>query len=379
MTQILPVSGGNCLKKFIDFPHELYRDDPNYVPELYVAQRDLLTPGKHPFHRHAEVQLFLAFDGDRVTGRIAAVINHNHNAFNGTSDGFFGFFDCINDAATAVGLVEAAARWVKARGATTLIGPASFSTNETCGLLVSGYDLPPVVMMPYNAPYYLELLEGAGLGKKVDLLAYRVTRENYNDKAKRMLGLLEERLRRSDIIIRRIDLRNFREEAARLREVYNAAWDKNLGFVAMTPEEFDYLAKDLKLILNPDFCLVAEIKGKVVGFALGIPDINQVLIRVKRGRLFPAGLPKLLLGRKKIDGIRVLALGVLEGYRKLGIEACLYGHIIRNGEKANLRWAECSWMLESNYLMNRAVEQINGVPYKKYRILEKSLAAELGS
>jgi hypothetical protein len=235
MTQILPISGGNCLKKFIDFPHELYRDDPNYVPELYVAQRDLLTPGKHPFHRHAKVQLFLAYEGDRVTGRIAAIINHNHNAFNGTADGFFGFFDCINDPATATGLVETAAAWVKAQGATTLIGPASFSTNETCGLLVSGYEQPPVVMMPYNAPYYLELLERAGLGKKVDLLAYRVTRENYNDKAKRMLGLLEQRLRRSNIVIRRIDLKNFREETARLREVYNAAWDKNLGFVAMTP------------------------------------------------------------------------------------------------------------------------------------------------
>jgi GNAT superfamily N-acetyltransferase len=373
MTHIVPISRPGCLRKFIDFPHELYAGDPHYVPELYVAQRDLLTPGKHPFHRHAEVQLFLAYDGDRVTGRVAAVLNHNHNAFNGTADGFFGFFDCINDPGTAAGLVEAAARWVKARGATTLIGPTNFSTNETCGLLVSGYDRPPVVMMPYNAPYYLELLERAGLRKKVDLLAYQVTRENYNDKAKRLLGLLEERLRRSDITIRKINLKNFREETARLREVYNAAWDKNLGFVAMTPEEFDYLARDLKLILDPDFCLVAELKGKLIGFALGIPDINQVLIKVKRGRLFPTGLAKLLLGRRKIDGIRVLALGVLKGYRKLGIEACLYGHIIRNGEKANLRWAECSWMLETNHLMNRAVEGINGVPYKKYRILEKSL------
>ncbi len=373
MTHVVPILGRDCLRRFIDFPHALYRDDPHYVPELYVAQRDLLTPGKHPFHRHGRVQLFLAYDGDRVTGRIAAVINHNHNAFNGTNDGFFGFFDSINDPATARQLVRAAEKWVKGHGATTLIGPANFSTNETCGLLVSGFDRPPAVMMPYNAPYYLDLLEGAGLGKKVDLLAYQVTRENYNDKAKRMLDLLQERLRRSDITIRKIDLKNFRKEVARLRDVYNAAWDKNLGFVAMTPEEFDYLAKDLKLILNPDFCLVAECKDKLVGFALGIPDINQVLIKVKRGRLFPTGLLKLLLGRKNIDGIRVLALGVLEGYRKLGIEDCLYGHIIRNGEKANLRWAECSWMLEDNHLMNRAIEGINGVPYKRYRILEKAL------
>jgi GNAT superfamily N-acetyltransferase len=374
MTQILPISGRRCLKKFIDFPHDLYRADPNYVPELYIAQRDLLSSGKHPFHLHSRVQLFLAYDGeDRVIGRIAAILNHNHNSFNGTSDGFFGFFDCINELQTAALLIDAASRWVKAQGATTLIGPANFSTNETCGLLISGYDSPPVVMMPYNAPYYLDLLEGAGLAKKIDLVAYQITRQTYSDKAKRMLDVLETRLRRSNIIIRKVNLKNFKEEVAKLREVYNTAWDKNLGFVAMTPEEFDYLAKDLKLILNPDFCLVAEQEGKLVGFALGIPDINQVLIKIKRGRLLPTGLVKLLLGRKKIDRIRILALGVLEGYRKLGIEACLYGHITRNWEKANMQSAECSWMLESNFLMNRAVEGINGVPYKRYRILEKAL------
>jgi hypothetical protein len=228
-------------------------------------------------------------------------------------------------------------------------------------------------MMPYNAPYYLPLLEKAGLAKKIDLVAYQITRGNYNDKAKRMLKVLEERLLRSNITIRKINMKNYGEEVARLREVYNKAWDKNLGFVAMTREEFNYMAKDMKQILNPDFCLIAEQHGKLVGFALGIPDINQVLIKVKRGRLFPTGLIKLLTGRKKINRVRILALGVIEGYRKLGIEACLYGYITRNFEKANMQSAECSWILETNFLMNRAIEQINGVPYKTYRILEKAL------
>ncbi len=374
MTRVVPISGSKCLRKFIDFPHDLYQADPNYVPELYIAQRDLLSPGKHPFHRHSRVQLFLAYDDKgRVTGRIAAILNRNHNAFHGTTDGFFGFFDCINEPETAALLVGAAGGWIKEQGANTLIGPANFSTNETCGLLISGYDSPPAVMMPYNAPYYLDLLEGAGLAKKIDLIAYQITRQTYSDKAKRMLDVLETRLRRSNITIRKVDLGQFQEEVARLREVYNTAWDKNLGFVAMTPEEFDYLARDLKRILDPEFCLLAEQNGKVVGFALGIPDINQVLIKVKRGRLLPTGLWKLLLGRKKIDRLRIQALGVLEGYRKLGIEACLYGHITRNWEQANMQSAECSWMLETNFLMNKAVEGINGVPYKKYRILEKSL------
>jgi hypothetical protein len=373
MKRVVAIAGGNCLKKFIDFPHDLYQDDPNYVPELYITQRNILTPGKHPFHQHSRVQLFLAYDNESVTGRIAAIINNNHNAFNGTSDGFFGFFDCINEAETAAMLFEAASQWVKEQGATTLIGPANFSTNETCGLLISGYESPPVVMMPYNAPYYVELLEKAGFVKKIDLVAYQITRETYSDKAKRMLEVLESRLHRSKIIIRKINLKNFKQETARLREVYNTAWDKNFGFVAMTPDEFDYMAKDMKLILDPQYCLIAEQNGKAVGFALGIPDINQALIKVKRGRLLPTGLLKLLLGRKKINRIRILALGVLEGYRKLGIEACLYGHITRNWEKDNMQLAECSWMLESNFLMNKAVEGINGVLYKKYRILEKTL------
>jgi GNAT superfamily N-acetyltransferase len=374
MKRVVAIAGGNCLKKFIDFPHDLYQDDPNYVPELYITQRNILTPGKHPFHQHSRVQLFLAYDNESVTGRIAAIINNNHNAFNGTSDGFFGFFDCINEAETAAMLFEAASQWVKEQGATTLIGPANFSTNETCGLLISGYESPPAVMMPYNAPYYMEsYLKKRDLPKR---LTWWPTRSHVKHTATRLSGCLRYWRAACTAVrslIRKINLKNFKQETARLREVYNTAWDKNFGFVAMTPDEFDYMAKDMKLILDPQYCLIAEQNGKAVGFALGIPDINQALIKVKRGRLLPTGLLKLLLGRKKINRIRILALGVLEGYRKLGIEACLYGHITRNWEKDNMQSAECSWMLESNFLMNKAVEGINGVLYKKYRILEKTL------
>lgn len=168
-------------------------------------------------------------------------------------------------------------------------------------------------------------------------------------------------------------MKNFKTEVKAVREVYNKAWDSNLGFVPMTEKEFDYLAKDLKLVLDPDFCLVAEQDGKLVGFSLSIPDINQILIKIKRGRLFPFGLLKLLLLRRKIKGLRIMALGVIDGYRKMGIEACLYGLTIKAFQEKKLEYAEASWTLEHNDLVNKAIEHINGIPYRKYRILEKAI------
>jgi GNAT superfamily N-acetyltransferase len=373
MKRIVAISTKEEIKSFIDFPHDLYANDSNYVPELFVAQRDLLTPGKHPFHTHSQVQLFLAYDHNKIVGRIAAILNNNHNQFNNTQDGFFGFFDCVDDVEISDMLFNHAEEWLKQKGASSIIGPANFSTNETCGLLVDGYDSPPFAMMPYNKAYYQSLLDEKGFSKKVDLIAYRFGDEGYNDKSLKIKDALLRRLKHKGITIRPVDKNNFQQEVARIREVYNAAWDRNLGFVPMTEKEFDHMAKDVKLILDTDFCMVAEKDGKVVGFALAIPDINQVLINIKRGRLLPLGLFKLLFGLKKINGIRIIALGVVEGYRKLGIEACFYGNIIEAYRRKKFKHAEASWILEGNDLMNRAIQNINGHPHKRYRIFEKAL------
>jgi hypothetical protein len=367
------VQTGKQLAQFIDFPHDLYKDDPLYVPELHIAQRDLLTPGKHPFHKHSTLQLFLAWRDNRIVGRIAAILNNNHNEFNKTNDGFFGFFDSINDAGVAAALFQAAESWLKEKGTQTMIGPVNFSTNETCGLLVNGFDSPPVAMMPYNKPYYEDLIAQQGLQKKVDLYAYKITDEAVNDKALKLMNLLKQRLTQRGITIRNINMKDFKQEAERIRAVYNAAWDKNMGFVPMTREEFDYTAKDLKMIADPDFIQLAELNGKLIGISICIPDINQILIKIKRGRLFPTGLIKLLTGRKKINVLRVMVLGVLEEYRKLGIEACFYGSIMEKGFEKGMKWAEASWVLEGNEMMNRAVEHINGKVYKTYRIYEKAI------
>ena len=371
MIQIQKVVSKKDLRQFIDFPHELYKDDPNYVPELFIAQRDLLT--KHPFLGHSSLQPFLALKDGKVVGRIAAILNNNHNHFNQSNDGFFGFFDAVNDSDVTGALMNEAAAWLKEKGVQTMIGPANPSTNESCGLLVEGFDTPPVAMMTYNKPYYARLLERSGFNKKTDLLAHRIVPEKLVDKPVRMIDALTQRLAARGITIRRGNMKNFRQEVAGLRNVYNEAWDKNLGFVPMTEEEFNYMAKDLKMILDPDFCLVAEHDGKPIAFALCIPDINQVFIKIKKGRLLPAGLFKLLTQRKKINAIRVIALGVTEPYRKMGIEAVFYGTIIRKGLEKKMKMAEASWILEDNKMMNRGIESVNGEVYKRYRIYEKNI------
>ncbi|MBD1423418.1 hypothetical protein [Sphingobacterium chuzhouense] len=373
MIEIIPVQTKKQIAQFIDLPHGLYAKDPNYVPELFLGQQDLLSPHKHPFYKHSSAQPFLAYKDGNIVGRILAIWNTNHNAFNKVSEGQFGFFESINDQTVANKLLDTAAEWVKSKGGTRVVGPVNLTTNDTCGLLVDGFDKPPMVMMPYNPRYYIDLIECAGYSKKVDLRAYLVTTETANQRSVLLLEKLEERLRRSGIVLRQINLKDFASEAKKIKAVYNKAWDKNLGFVPMTDEEFDYTAKELKMIVDPKYCIVAERGEEIVGFALGIPNINEILIHIKKGRLLPFGIFKLLFGLKKIKMIRVLMLGVLEGYRKLGIEACLYGRIIKNAIPSGIEGAECSWMLDDNYMMNHAIEQINAEFYKRYRLYEKAI------
>lgn len=374
MTGIVNVYTKKQLKAFIDFPHELYKKDVNYVPELFIAQRDLLTPGKHPFHEHSKMQLFLYYKNNVISGRIAAILNNNHNRFNNTTDGFFGFFECINDLEAASALFNSAEQWLKEQGATTIIGPVNPSTNEPCGLLIDGFDKPPIAMMTYNKPYYTSLMEMLAMEKKVDLLAWDLSLEGVGNRPVMLEERLLSRLRQNNITIRPVNKKDLPNEANKVREVYNAAWDKNLGFVPMTDNEFSYLAKDLKMVLDEELCLIAEHNGKQIGFALAIPDINQILIKVRRGRLLPTGIFKLLFNMKKIDRIRVLALGVNKEYRKMGIEACFYAAIIKRVGERNMKGAEASWILEHNEMMNKGIESMNGKVYKRYRIYEKPLA-----
>lgn len=373
MIQVKRVVSKNDLAAFIDFPHALYEGDKNYVPELHIAQRDLLSPGKHPFHEHSSLQCFLAYDGEKIKGRIAAILNNNHNSFKKTTDGFFGFYDLENNTGVSDALLNEAKNWLLEKGATTMIGPVNPSTNEPSGLLVEGFDMPPVAMMTYNKPYYADLLTAYGFSKKDDLLAYDLPTATTSKRTIEIKELLLKRLQVQGITIRPINLKDFKVEVDKILSIYNDAWEANTGFVPMTENEFRYLAKDLKMILDKDFCSIAEHNGQVIGFALAIPDINQVLKTIRRGRLFPFGIFKLLLGLKKINYVRVIALGVIDSYRKKGIEACFYASIIEKAMQKNIRGGEASWILENNELMNNGLRKLNANVYKRYRIYEKAI------
>ena len=360
-------------KWFIDFPHDLYADDPNYVPEIFMAQKDLMNPTKNPFFKHSKVQLYLALKDGKPVGRVAAIRNNNHIAYTEKHQGFFGFFDVIDDYVVAKALLDKATEWVKEEGLKSVIGPANFTTNDTAGVLVKGFDRPPVAMMPYNKLYYIDFLERYGFEKQMDLLAYLATEEKVSRKSVKLASMIEERLKRKGITIRNVNMKRFKEEVMKIKEVYNAAWDKNWGFVPATDEEFEHLANDFKMIVNPAYTLVAEHEGKIVAFAIAIPDINEIMINVKRGRLFPFGILKLLWGKNRVKRIRIITLGVLEEYRKMGIEGVFYANIIQAGLARGVKEAEASWILEDNEMMNKGLININAEPYKRYRMYQKKL------
>ncbi len=362
------------VKKFIDFPHDLYKGDPNYVPELYISQAKLFNRKKNPFFQHAHVDLFLAYREGKIVGRIAAIDNGGYKKFTGNNDGFFGFFDVIEDYSVAEILLRTVKEWCSQRGLSNIIGPVNFSTNDTCGLLVDSYTAPPVILMVYNKKYYNDFLEKFGFRKKMDLLAYKIaTKENMNQRVISMRPLLQDRLKRDGIVIRKFNMKNFKSEVDKLHEVYNAAWEKNWGFVPMTKEEFRFAASDMKAIVDTDFAYVAEHNGKAIGFALTVPNLNEVTIKIKRGRLFPTGLFTLLMNQKKVKSVRIITLGVIEGYRKSGIDACFYAMNLEAAARKNIDYGEASWILENNDLMNKALLHIGGKVYKKYRLYELPL------
>ncbi len=367
---VTPVRGRQDLRYFLKFPWHIYHGNPAWVPPLLLDLKKLLDPRKHPFHRHAEVQYFLAWRGEEVVGRIAAIVNHQHVQFHDDATGFFGFFESVDDERVAVELLTAAEQWVSERGMQRIRGPMSFSTNEECGLLVDGFRYPPTVMMPYNLPYAAQLIEAAGYTKAKDLLAYVLDEVTPPERLVRGVARLQQS---QNITIRPINLRRFRQEVELILAVYNSAWERNWGFVPMTKAEVDGLARQLRWVGNPNLCLIAEIKGEAVGFALALPDYNQAL-RYIDGRLFPFGLLKLLWYQRKINAARVLTLGLKPGFRHMGIDAMLYLRLWQEAPKNDYTArVECSWILEDNWPMRRGLERLGARIYKTYRIYEKTL------
>jgi GNAT superfamily N-acetyltransferase len=362
---VVGADDGRALRQFIEFPYRHYRNDPYWIPPLRIAQKDLLNKKKHPFYAHAETRNFLATQGSETVGRISAILDRNQ--FSPDSIGFFGFFESVDSQVVANALFAAAWKWLQARGAKAMRGPVNPSTNYECGVLVDGFDSSPFVMMTYNPPYYSKLLEGAGLRKTKDLLAYITTAEaTAGDRAMRVA---ERAMRSSHVTIRPVNLKNFEAEADSIWDIYSSAWSRNWGFAPLTREEFRLLAKDMKAILAPDFALIGEIGGRPVGFALAIPNINLAL-KPAGGNLFPLGLIKILYYQRKIRSLRVMALGVIEEFRTAGVAAGFYATLIKSARRLGYGQCEFSWVLEDNILMNRSIESLGARRYKTYRLYE---------
>jgi GNAT superfamily N-acetyltransferase len=365
--EVVPVRGKQALKEFIELPFALYRNDSHWVPPLRIAVKELLDQKKHPFYANAEAEFYLARRNGRVEGRIAAIRDRNHDSFHGEQAGFFGFFECIEDTEVASALLREARQWTAERGATFLRGPVNPSTNYECGMLVEGFDSDPMVMMTYNPPYYAGLMERAGLKKSKDLLAYKSSPQEVG--LTKIGKVAKKALEKNGVRVRPIDMKNFQADVARVWEVYGAAWSRNWGFVPMSREEFFQMGKEMKQILKPELVLIGEVKGRVVGFALALPDVNHAL-KPANGRLLPTGLLKILYHQRFVKDVRVLALGVVEEYRTSGVAAAFYATLVENARKLGYTGCEMSWILEDNVLMNRSIKAMGATRYKTYRIYD---------
>jgi len=359
------------VSRFLEFAHSIYRDDSNWVAPLLMDLKKVFTDA-NPLFRHAEMQLWMARRDGRDVGRIAGIIDQAHNQFHGERTAFFGFFESIDDAGVAEKLFETVSAWAAQKGMSRILGPMNPTTNDECGLLVDGYDSPPVLMMPYNPRYYATLIEGVGCAKAKDLLAFGF--DIANGPKERFARFMHKfRKREPDIRVVPIAKKTLTEQLAKVKAVYNQAWEKNWGFVPMTDAEIDFMAARLKPLLTNGLALIAETPTEPVGFVLALPDFNEALKPLRGGLLSP-GLFRALpyfLGWKVPHYLRCLTLGVTASHRGRGIEAAMLAEALDASLKLGIQRGEASWILEDNIAVQRTIGLFGGEVYKRYRVYER--------
>lgn len=370
---IEPAKAPGDIEQYIRFPFGLYRGYAHWVPPLLMERRDFLNPGKNPVYEYAEIQPFLARRGATVVGTVTALKNRRYCEFHPAERqvGFFGLYECERDADTSRALLAAAGEWLKARGSSVMRGPTNFTTNDVLGLLVDGFDDDPAILMPYNPPYYTEQFEASGLRKVKDLYALEVKAADYKGQLER---LAQKVLSGGRVKVRPVDLSRWHEELAFVRRCYNEAWANNWGFVPWTDRELAALAKELKPLIDRRLAFVGEVDGAPAAISIAVPDANEAL-KLARGSLFPLGLLK-ILWRVKVAGckrMRVLALGVLPQYRRLGLDGLLIQRTIQNGIPLGYERAEVGWILEDNEAMLQPLTHIDAHRTKTYRVYDRAL------
>jgi hypothetical protein len=373
--EIVPVTTKSDLDKFIRFPWRIYKGNPNWVPPLIYTEKRRFNPKHNAFFLHADVQLFLARRGQEIVGRISAHIDREHNRYHSETTGFFGFLETIDDQEVSATLLSTAEAWLRERGMDRVRGPLNFSVNNEIGFLVEGFDLPPLPLMPYTQPYYLQLVEEAGYVKARDLYAWRWQRQKVPDGPPRRM--VDELRKRPEVTVRRARMKDFRQEVATILQLYNDAWSENWGFVPATEAEAEEMSSDLKLVVDTRIVPFVEVNGVPAGVALAVPNFNWA-IQPLNGSLFPFGWARFLwrLKIKRPDSGRLLLLGIKKEFRTreyAGLAYLLCDEIYIGANEAGFNWAEFSWTLEDNGLINSLIKKVGAEHYKTYRIYEKAL------
>jgi GNAT superfamily N-acetyltransferase len=370
--EVRSVASKRDLNTFIKLPWRLYRNERNWVPPLLFERKRFFDQERNPFFKHAEAEYFMAWRDGRPVGRITAHIDRHFNEFQQHDWGMFGFFECEEDPEAASALLAAAEAWLRDRGRDRMVGPMDFTTNDECGVLVDGYDLLPTILTNWQHPYYPGLIESNGFTKAMDLYMWNLEvsdRTRVHEAIWRMAAEVESK---HGIKVRSMRKKDMEAEINRFLEVYNAAWERNWGFVPLSEDEVRAYAKDLKPILDENWAFVAEKDGETVGAALTLPDYNQVLTHLN-GRLLPFGWAKALWYRRKINRVRVFALGVKREWQHTGIAAKFYELHFDSAATTPQTGGEMGWILESNKSMNRAMEGMGGRIVRTYRVYEKPL------
>lgn len=367
MIEIVEVRTKKQFKKFIEFPNLLYKKCPFYVPSLYLSVKWILSK-KNPFFQHSQVALFLAINDAKIVGRIAAIYNKTHIDNHDDQTGFFGFFDSINNLEVAQKLFKTSSDWLKMKGLSSMIGPTNLTTNDSCGILIDGFDQIPMVLMPYNFKYYEDLFQLCGLKKVMDLYSYNIDGTSIKNKYSHIFDRSCDNLIKNGISIRSISAKNFNEDMTKLMPVYNKCNEHNWGFMPLKAAEFKAMANDLKMISSLDLAIVVEKEESIIGFIIALPNINEALKHIRNGKLFPLGFLKLLWHKRKITNARVLILGILNEYSGIGLDLVLYQKIKESLNRYGLYAAEACYVLDTNYQMNRILKKIDGKCVKKYRM-----------
>ncbi len=372
--EVRAVKGGRELKAFINLPFRLHANHPQWVPPLKLERRLFLSRRMNAFFSHGEAEYFLAWREGRVVGRITAQVNHAFNEYQKKNWGWYGFLEFEDDQEVLEALLGAAAGWLSARGKERMVGPACFAMNDESGILIEGYELRPMIVQPWNPPYYKDRMEQAGMAKAMDLLMWNLEVSDREKVLPVIFELADKVQSEHGIRVRPMRRRQLRKDMDSFAEVYNSAWSRNWDFVPYSKKDLDAYAQELQLVYDKHWFMIAEKEdtGEVVGMAITVPDANQVLEQMN-GKLLPLGWYRFLTKGKRTDRVRVGFLGVKPEHQHTGVAAKLYVEHFNAAAVRPQTGGEMGWILETNTPMNRGMEAMGGRVVKRYRVYERML------